>query len=122
MNNEQVLEPGPNHPIHTEALGRRVTVTVAGKVVADSTRALLLQEAAYPPVIYIPREDATMALFERSAHTSHCPYKGQASYYSIPSGGPRSKDAIWTYETPHDAVAEIKGFLAFYPDRVDAID
>jgi uncharacterized protein (DUF427 family) len=115
------LQPGPDHPIDIEPLGRSVTVTVAGKPVATSSRALLLKEASYPGVIYIPREDANMALLQRSDHTTHCPYKGDASYYSIPSGGARAKDAVWTYEDPHEAVSVIKDYLAFYPDRVDAI-
>jgi uncharacterized protein (DUF427 family) len=115
------LQPGPNHPITVEPLGRPVTVTVAGKAVARSTRALALKEATYPPVIYIPREDADMSLLERSALSTYCPYKGDASYYSIPIGGSRSKDAVWTYETPFDAVSGIKEYLAFYPNRVDAI-
>jgi uncharacterized protein (DUF427 family) len=116
-----VLQPGPNHPITIEPLGRRVTVVVAGQTVAESDRALLLREAAYAPVFYIPRQDARMDLLERSDHSSYCPYKGNASYFSIPAGGPRSVDAVWTYEAPYDAVGGIKDHLAFYPDRVDAI-
>jgi len=116
------LKPGPNHPISIEPLGRRVTVTVAGVIVAASERALLLREASHPPMIYIPREDARMDLLERTAHGSHCPYKGDASYYSIPQGGDRSKNAVWTYEAPYDPVAAIRDHLAFYPDRVDSIN
>jgi uncharacterized protein (DUF427 family) len=116
-----LLQPGPDHPINIEPLGRTVTVTVAGKAVATSARALLLKEASYPGVIYIPREDADMSLLQRSDHATYCPYKGDASYYSIPSGGARAKDAVWTYEHPHEAVSVIKDHLAFYPDRVDAI-
>jgi uncharacterized protein (DUF427 family) len=116
-----VLQPGPNHPITIEPLGRRVTVVVAGQTIAESDRALVLREAAYAPAIYIPRQDARMDLLERSDHSSYCPYKGDASYFSIPAGGPRSVDAVWTYEAPYDAVGGIKDHLAFYPDRVDAI-
>ena len=97
-------------------------VTVGGRVVADSRNALALREAAYPPVWYIPRGDADMTQFERSAHSSYCPYKGEASYFGLPAGGARAENAVWTYETPHPAVAAIKDHLAFYPDRVDAID
>ena len=114
--------PGPDHPITIEANPRRVQVTVAGKVVADTTRALTVREAAYPPVFYIPRRDVEMALLERTDHASYCPYKGDAAYYSIPSGGARSANAVWTYEAPYEAVAAIKDHLAFYPDRVDAIE
>ncbi|TCI00583.1 DUF427 domain-containing protein [Roseococcus sp. SYP-B2431] len=94
---------------------------VAGQRIAESERALLLREAAYPPAIYIPREDARMDLLARSDHGSHCPYKGDAAYFSIPAGGARSINAIWTYEAPHAAVGAIRDHLAFYPDRVDAI-
>lgn len=99
----------------------RVTVRACGKVVADTHDALVLREASYPPVFYIPRADADMALYERSDHTSYCPYKGRASYFSVATGEGRSENAVWSYETPHDAVGEIAGRLAFYPDRVDDI-
>jgi uncharacterized protein (DUF427 family) len=121
MTNKPVLQPGPDHPITIEPLGKKVTVTLAGKTVASSSRALLLKEASYPGVVYVPREDADMTLLERTEHSTHCPYKGDASYYSIPVGGARSKNAVWTYEEPHAALSAIKNHLAFYPDRVDAI-
>jgi uncharacterized protein (DUF427 family) len=114
--------PGTDHPITVEPNGAHVTVTVAGRVVADTRAALTLREAAYPPVLYIPRADVDMTLLERTAHTSYCPYKGEAAYYGIPAGGPRSANAVWTYESPHAAVAGIKDHLAFYPNRVDAIE
>ena len=117
-----VLIPGPDHPITVTPTAGRVVVTLGGRVVADSTRALTVQEASYPAVQYIPREDADAALLQRSDHSSYCPYKGEASYFSLPVGGDRSVNAIWTYEQPYDAVAGIKGHLAFYPDRVDAIE
>jgi uncharacterized protein (DUF427 family) len=121
MTDKLQLKPGPGHPITIEPLGRRVTVTVAGKAIADSSRALVLREASYPAAIYIPREDADMALFERSQSSTYCPYKGEAAYYSVPAGGARSRDAAWTYEAPYESVSAIRGHLAFYPDRVDAI-
>ncbi len=114
--------PGPDHPITIEPSAARVTVSLGGQVLADSADALVLREAAYPPVLYIPRKDVEMALLERTDHASYCPYKGDAAYYSIPSGGTRSANAVWTYETPYEAVAAIKDHLAFYPDRVDAIE
>ncbi len=114
--------PGPDHPITIEPNTGRVIVTLGGRVIADSRAALILREAAYPPVQYIPRKDVDMAALLRSATTTYCPYKGEAGYFSIPAGGERSVDAIWTYETPYDAVAEIKDHLAFYPDRIDAIE
>ncbi len=117
-----VLIPGPDHPITVTPTQGRVVVTLGGKTVADSTRALTLKEASYPGVQYIPREDADMSLFERTDNASYCPYKGEASYFSLPAGGERSINAVWTYEQPYDAVAGIAGHLAFYPDRVDAIE
>jgi uncharacterized protein (DUF427 family) len=100
----------------------RVVVKLGGHTIADSRNALTLREASYPAVQYIPRKDVDMTLLERTDHSTHCPYKGDASYYSITPGGERSKNAIWTYETPHDAVSEIKDHVAFYPDRVDSIE
>ncbi|HEY1607965.1 MAG TPA: DUF427 domain-containing protein [Paraburkholderia sp.] len=114
--------PGPDHPITIDRHPKRVVVTVGGKVVADTRDALVLREASYPPVLYIPRKDADLSLLERTEHATYCPYKGECAYYSIPAGGERSTNAVWTYEDPYDAVAPIRGHLAFYPDRVDAID
>jgi uncharacterized protein (DUF427 family) len=113
--------PGPDHPITVTPNPGRIVVTVAGKVVADSRNALTLREASYPPVQYIPRQDVDMAALQRTDHASYCPYKGDAAYYSIPAGGERTVNAVWTYETPYDAVAEIKDHVAFYPNRVDSI-
>ena len=115
------LEPGPDHPITVMADPTRIIVTVAGRVVADSRRALILRESTYPPVRYIPIGDVDRSLLERTETTTYCPYKGDANYYSIPEGGERSVDAIWVYENPRDAVAQIKDHVAFYPDRVDSI-
>jgi uncharacterized protein (DUF427 family) len=114
--------PGPDHPISVERSPSRVVVSVAGRVIADTREALTLREAHYPAVQYIPRKDVNMALLAPSDHTTHCPYKGDASYFSIPVGGERAKDAVWSYETPFAAVADIKDHLAFYADRVDAIE
>ena len=113
--------PGPDHPISVEANPSRVIVKVGGKVIADTHDALTLREAHYPPVQYVPRRDVDMTALARSEHTTYCPYKGDASYYSIPAGGDRSVNAVWTYETPFEAVAQIKEHLAFYPDRVEEI-
>ena len=114
--------PGPNHPISIERNPGRVIVSVAGRVIADTREALTLLEAHYPPVQYIPRKDVDMTLLARTEHSTYCPYKGDASYFSIPAGGERSVDAVWSYETPYTAVAGIKDHLAFYPDRVDGIE
>ena len=113
--------PGPDHPITITPYRGRVVVRVEGRVIADTSAALRLVEASYPAAFYIPRADADMVSLARSDHQTYCPYKGDASYFSIPIGGERSVDAIWTYETPYEAVATIKDHLAFYPNRVDAI-
>jgi uncharacterized protein (DUF427 family) len=114
--------PGPDHPITIDRNSKRVVVTLGGKVLADTRNALVLREAKYQPVQYVPREDVDMTALSRSAAATYCPYKGEASYFSIPAGGERSIDAIWTYEAPYAAVAKIGAHLAFYPDRVDAIE
>ena len=114
--------PGPEHPIAIERSRSRIVVTVAGRVVADTRAALTMREGSHAPVFYIPRADADMALLERTDHATYCPYKGDCAYFSIPSGGERSVNAVWTYENPYEAVAVIKDHLAFYPDRVDAIE
>jgi uncharacterized protein (DUF427 family) len=114
--------PNSEHPITIERNSSRLRITVNGRVIADTTRALTLRESDYPPVQYVPREDVDMSLLERSDNQSYCPYKGDAAYYSVTIGGGRGKNAVWTYEAPYDAVAEIKEYLAFYPDRVDSIE
>ena len=114
--------PGPDHPISITPTAKRVVVTVGGRVVADSRAALTLQEAAYPAVQYVPRADVDLSLLERTAHATYCPYKGDCAYYSVPAGGERARDAVWTYEQPYEAVGAIRDHLAFYPDRVDSIE
>jgi len=114
--------PGPDHPIRVERHASRVVIKVVGRTLADTREALTLREASYPPVQYIPREDVDMSLLARTDHATYCPYKGDCSYYSIPLGGGRSTNAVWTYESPYAAVAAIRNYLAFYPDRVDAIE
>jgi len=121
MADKVVKIPGADHPISIEVNPSRVVVKIGGKTVADTSAALTLREASYPSVQYIPRRDVEMTALTRSEHTSYCPYKGDASYYSIPVGGDRSVNAVWTYETPFEAVAQIKDYVAFYPDRVDEI-
>ena len=112
----------PDHPISIVPAAARVRVRLAGHTVADTTRALSLREASYKPVLYIPREDVDMSLLVRTARTTHCPYKGDASYYSIKVGDRTAENAIWSYETPRADVPEITGHMAFYPDRVDSIE
>jgi uncharacterized protein (DUF427 family) len=121
MKEKQVKLPGPDHPISIERNPARVVVSVAGRVVADTRNALTLGEAGYRPVQYIPNTDVDFAQLERTDEVSYCPYKGYASHYSVPAGGKNSIDAAWSYETPFPAVAQIRGHVAFYPDRVGEI-
>ena len=119
---KSVEVPGPDYPISIERNLTRVVVSIAGRVVADTRDALTLRESTYPPVHYIPRKDVDLALLKRTDHVTYCPYKGDCGYFSIPLGGDRSINAVWTYEDPYRAVRSIKDHLAFYPDRVDAIE
>jgi len=121
MKGKQIKNAGPDHPISIERNPARVVVSVAGRVIADTRNALTLREADYPPVQYIPREDVDLSQLERTDHATYCPYKGDCNYYSVAAGGRKSVNAVWTYENPYPAVAQIKGHVAFYPDRVDEI-
>jgi uncharacterized protein (DUF427 family) len=121
MTSRQMRLAGPDHPISIENNPSRVVVTLGGNVIADTCNALTLREASYPDVQYVPRQDVNIAALTRSQHTTFCPYKGEAAYFSIPAGGDRSVNAVWTYETPFAAMAQIKEYVAFYPDRVDEI-
>jgi uncharacterized protein (DUF427 family) len=112
------LIPGPDHPITMQPSSDHVVVKAGDAVVADSTNAVTLHEASYPPVYYVPLADVDSELLETSDTTSYCPYKGEASYYSVRAGDDVVKDAIWFYDQPYDAVSDIAGHVAFYPDRV----
>jgi uncharacterized protein (DUF427 family) len=122
MTDKKVLVPGPDHPISLEATGTRVTVRLGGRIIADTTNAITLREASYPAVQYIPLADVDQAVLRPSDHATYCPYKGEASYYSLEVGDDVAPAALWFYPSPHDAVAQIKDHAAFYPDRVDAIE
>jgi uncharacterized protein (DUF427 family) len=122
MSTQQRKVPGPDHPIGIEPSPAHVVVRVAGKLVVNTRSALILREASYPPVLYLPRSDADLSLLQRTDHATYCPYKGDCSYYSIPLGGAKSVNAVWTYEEPYAAVEAIKGYLAFYRDRVDSME
>lgn len=115
-------QPGSDHPITIAPHPGRVRVIYNGQTVAETDRALSLKEASYPAVLYIPREDADMSAFRRTSHASHCPYKGDAAYYSLLVAGRESENAVWSYEEPYPAVAQIRNHLAFYPNRVDRIE
>jgi uncharacterized protein (DUF427 family) len=122
MADKPIRVPGPEHPITIEHDPTHIVVSVAGRVIADTRDALTLREASYPAVYYIPRKDVDMSLLTRTDHSTYCPYKGDASYYSIPVGGTKSVNAVWTYEAASPAVAAITGHVAFYPNRVDEIE
>jgi uncharacterized protein (DUF427 family) len=119
MMNKLVKIPGPDHPITITSNSKRVVVKVGDQIIADTRAALVLREADYPPVQYIPRRDVDMSKLQRTDHATYCPYKGECAYYSIPDGGERATNAVWTYEAPYESVASIKDHLAFYLDRVD---
>lgn len=115
-------QPSADHPITLAPNPNRVRVLVGGVIVAETTRALTVTEASLPAVQYIPRADVAMDLLERSSRKTHCPYKGDASYWDVTAGGIRARDAVWSYEAPFTAVSDIAGRLAFYPHKVDAIE
>jgi uncharacterized protein (DUF427 family) len=106
------IEPNP----------KRVVVRMDGHVIADSTRALVMRAPGAPDTQYIPRDDVDMARLIRTTHATHCPFKGDASYWSIRTGAGLAENAVWSYEAPYPDVAPIAGHLAFYADRVDAIE
>lgn len=114
--------PGPDHPISVAPNPNRVVVTFDGRPIASSSRALTMRESTYPPVHYIPRADVDMSMLERTTHSTHCPYKGDAAYYSLRSAESHAENALWTYEAPYAAVAAIKDHLAFYPKHMDSIE
>ncbi len=114
--------PGSDHPISIAPNSSRVRVMLGGKVLADTRRALTMRETSLPPVHYIPREDVDMALLTRTAHATHCPFKGDASYFTVQANGRTAENAAWSYEQPFPAVSAIAERLAFYPERVDRIE
>jgi uncharacterized protein (DUF427 family) len=111
----------PDHRITTEAAAVRVRVTFNGEVIADSREAVRVDEGDYAAVYYLPRKDVKMERLMRTTHTTYCPFKGNASYYSLSSGGRIAENAVWSYETPYDEMGVIKELLAFYTDKVDSI-
>lgn len=120
MTEKTMKIPGPDHPITVTPSTAHITVKAGGQVIADTRGALVLQEAAYKPAYYIPRADVDFSLLARTEHMTYCPYKGDCNYYSI-IGAAHGENAVWSYEKPYAAVAEIKEFLAFYPDRVEIV-
>ena len=119
MTSRPVLEPTAEHPITVNPTGKRVVVRVNGEIVADTTEALELQESTYPAVQYIPLKDVVPDVLTRTDTSTYCPFKGDAGYYSVTTGGGTVEDAIWFYEQPYPAVAAIAGHAAFYPDKAE---
>jgi uncharacterized protein (DUF427 family) len=119
MVERSVKIPGPDHPITVVLDPKHVVVKYQGEIIADTRKALRLQEATYPAVLYIPREDVKMARLTRSDHQTYCPYKGECSYFNLPGGDGKAANAVWTYEKPYESVAAIAEHLAFYTDRVE---
>ena len=117
-----MLTPGPDHPITIKPADTRWRALFNGHVIADSADALVLQEADYRPVVYFPREDVAMEYMGRTDHATHCPYKGDASHFTIDVLGKCAENAAWSYEQPYPAMREIAGHLAFSPKRVDKIE
>lgn len=111
----------PDHVVGFRPAGVRVTVRLGGEVIAESDRAVLCEESGRSPVHYIPMTDTRADLFRPTATRSHCPFKGDASYWSVSAGGKDARDAAWSYDLPYDEAAPIRGHVAFYPDRVDSI-
>jgi uncharacterized protein (DUF427 family) len=118
MTDRKILIPNASHSIKIVDCSSTVIVSKGSLELARTSSALTLSEASYLPVRYIPRGDVDMAQLERSTHTTYCPYKGDANYYSIPALGEAGLNSVWTYEAPFEAVGEIADHLAFYPDRV----
>jgi len=119
MQSKVIKTPGPDHPIEIGQHPERIIITVNGQIIADTQRALTLQEAHYPPVQYIPRQDINMQLLTRTNKVTYCAYKGDCAYYALAEEGETPVEMAWTYEAPYEAVLVIKDYIAFYPDRVE---
>jgi uncharacterized protein (DUF427 family) len=119
MTEKKVLVPGPEHPISVAPFDGSVTITYGDRVIARTHDALVLQEAGYRPVYYLPLDAVDADVLRPTPHATYCPYKGDASYYSLVDGEAVSENAVWCYVRPYDAVADIAGRVAFYPDRVE---
>ena len=119
---KQIKLPDANHPISIDADTTRVAARVGDTVIADTTAALTLREADYPPLHYIPLDDVVPGALRPSTSETYCPYKGDAAYYDVVlPGGRELADAVWTYPAPYPAVDAIAGHVAFYADRVQVL-
>lgn len=121
MQEKIIKTPSPAHPINVKPVHGEVVVRLNSQVLAKTSSALVLQEAEFAPVFYIPKQDVDQAILRPSSHVTYCPYKGDCSYYDIEVGSSRIGNAVWFYANPYAAVAAIKDHVAFYPERVDSI-
>lgn len=121
MTDFPIVEPSPEHPITIQPTDGHVTVHINGQRVAATSTALTLQESNYAPVQYIPLDDVDASFLRKSATTTYCPYKGHAEYFSVETDAGTVDDVVWTYNTPHPAVAPIGQYVAFYPDRAEIV-
>ena len=119
MTEKQVLIPGPDHPITVTPSGQTVTVRFGDRIIAKTDQALVLQESTYRPVHYLPLDAVDADVLEATSHATYCPYKGDASYYSLADGETVAENEVWCYVSPYDAVSEIAGRVAFYPHLVE---
>jgi len=117
-----MMTPGPDHPITLEAAANRWRARFAGHVIADTDDAIILREADYPARVYFPRKDVAMEYMSRTERSTHCPYKGDAAYYTVLMDGQFAENAVWTYEQPYPAMEQIAGRLSFYPDKVEVYE
>jgi uncharacterized protein (DUF427 family) len=119
-------EKKPEHRVDLHPEGKRVRVTYAGAVIADTTAALRVEETGHGPVMYIPAKDMRLDLMKKTGHSTYCPFKGTASYWTLEVGkggeAKSSENAIWGYEAPYDEMAGLAGYYAFYGNRVDSIE
>jgi uncharacterized protein (DUF427 family) len=115
----EMKTPGPDHPITLEAAKGRLQAAYSGHVIADSENVVMLREATYPPVAYFPRADVEMAFLARTSHRTHCPYKGDAAYFTLDMDGHIAENAVWSYEDPYEAMTAIREMIAFYPNVVE---
>jgi len=112
----------PDYPLEIVPSGKSVRVTLGGEVIAEANDAFVMTELDYSPAYYIPIGDVRLDLMEKTDHSSHCPFKGNASYWTINAGGQTAENAVWSYETPFDEVALIRETMSFYISKVDAIE
>jgi uncharacterized protein (DUF427 family) len=108
----------PAHRVDLKPAGQRIRVVLGGETLADSRNATLVEETGYGPVYYFPRADVRMEMLERTQHSSYCPYKGTAAYWTLKAASQNALDAVWTYETPYDEALALKGLVSFWLQKI----